>query len=79
MLGLLESNINTPLQTISFLTLYNQSSLEDKTNEPIFYIKVPAVTEKEKREQRKKEEKKKKKHTHTHIKKLGEKSENSLK
>lgn len=67
MLGLLESNINTPLQTISFLTLYNQSSLEDKTNEPIFYIKVPAVTEKEKREQRKKEEKKKKTHTHQEI------------
>lgn len=55
MLGLLESNINTPLQTIGFLTLYNQSSLEDKMNECIFYIKVPAVTEKEKREGREKE------------------------
>lgn len=49
MLGLLEFNINTPLQAVGFLTLYNQSSLEDKMNEPIFYIKVPAVTEKEKR------------------------------
>lgn len=55
MLGLLESNINTPLQTTGFLTLYNQSSLEDKMNECIFYIKVPAATEKEKREGRKKE------------------------
>lgn len=52
MLGLLESNINTPLQTVGFLTLYNQSSLEDKMNEPIFYIKVPAVTEKEKKEEK---------------------------
>ena len=49
MLGLWESNINTSLQTAGFLTLYNQSSLEDKMNEPIFYIKVPAVTEKEKK------------------------------
>lgn len=52
MLGLLESNINTPLQTIGFLTLYNQTSLEDKMNEPIFYIKEPAVTDKEKREEK---------------------------
>lgn len=58
-LGLLESNINTPLQTIGFLTLYNQSSLEDKMNEPIFYIKVPAVTEKEKRKRRKKRKERK--------------------
>lgn len=57
MLGLLESNINTPLQTVGFLTLYNQSSLEDKMNEPIFYIKVAAVTEKEKREGKERGEK----------------------
>lgn len=57
MLGLLESNINTPLQTVGFLTLYNQSSLEDKMNEPISYIKVAAVTEKEKREGKERGEK----------------------
>ena len=57
MLGLLESNINTPLQTVGFLTLYNQSSLEDKMNVPISYIKVAAVTEKEKREGKERGEK----------------------
>lgn len=41
--GLLESNVNAPLQTTGFRILYNQSSLEEKMNEPIFSIKVPAV------------------------------------
>lgn len=58
MLGLLDSSMNTPLQTLGFLTLHNQSSLEDKMNEPIFHIKGPAVTEKEKRVRRKKRGKK---------------------
>lgn len=56
MLGLLESNINTPLQAVGFLTLYNQSSLEDKMNEPISTLKCQQLQRK-KREGEKKEDK----------------------
>lgn len=59
MLGLLESNFYTPLQTRSFLALYNQSLVEDKMYEPIFYIKGLAIIEKEKRKGRKKKKVKK--------------------
>lgn len=62
MLGFLEYNINMPFHITCCLTRYNQSSLEGKMNEPIFYIKVPAVTEKAK-----KGEKKGKKKTHQEI------------
>lgn len=56
MLGLLESNINTSLQAVGFLTLYNQSSLEDKMNEPISTLKCQQLQRK-KREGEKKEDK----------------------
>lgn len=56
MLGLLEFNINTPLQAVGFLTLYNQSSLEDKMNEPISTLKCQQLQRK-KREGEKKEDK----------------------
>lgn len=56
MLGLLESNINTSLQAVGFLTLYNQSSLEDKMNEPISTLKCQQLQRK-KREGEKKEHK----------------------
>lgn len=52
-LVLLESNLNTSVQTTFFLTPYNQSSREDEMNEPIFYINVPAVIAKEKRGEKK--------------------------
>ena len=46
MLGLLESNINKSLQAVGFLTLYNQSSLEDKMNEPISTLKCQQLQRK---------------------------------
>lgn len=53
MLEFLESNINMPSHTIGFLIPHNQSSLEGKMNDPIFYIKVTGVTRNQ-REGRKK-------------------------
>lgn len=45
--GALRIQHECPLQTPGFLTLYNQSSLEESRNEPTSPIKVPRATEKE--------------------------------